>query len=146
MNNRGFTLIEVLAATAILGVSMAILLSSMSTVNIATEQLARSARVTRAIYNAADIYRLQPMNIPAGSTARPGTVAAPPWIADVLGNQWRVKSQVSGFYSLNDPFLELRSVRAENLTASSYGKHILTFRYVDADLDTREKTVAVIVK
>lgn len=146
MKNSGFTLIEVLAATAILGISMAILLSSMSTVSIGAEQLARGSKVTRAIYNTADVYRLQPMNITAGATVRPGSTLDVPWVASKQGNQWEIKDVFSGFTSPSDPFLELRSIKAENLATSSYRKHILTFRYQDADLDFREKTVAVIVK
>jgi prepilin-type N-terminal cleavage/methylation domain-containing protein len=149
---KAFTLIEVLAATAILGISLAVLLASMSNVTIGADQLSLRTDVVRAMFNAADLYRLQPLSrtptliggtfnwiANAGNTASTAT----PWIASIAGNRWLIKADIAGFAN---PEVQLVSVSEVNLGSAPYRKHVLTFRYQDTDQTPREKSLAVVVK
>lgn len=60
VKQSGFTIIEVLAATAMVGVSLVFLLTSLSSVTFGNAQLKERSEAVRGMYNYAALYAMDP--------------------------------------------------------------------------------------
>jgi len=147
--NRAFTLIEVLAATAMLGISMTFLLTCLSTVNVGSTQLGLRGQALRAMYNAADIYRFNPMTSLGTSGATPintAVTSTPTIVQNVsgaAGPEWRVNPIYAGQADVR--LVRVRKVAPPVGVTLPYDVHELDFAYEDVDGMDRYKTVKVVL-
>jgi prepilin-type N-terminal cleavage/methylation domain-containing protein len=130
-NKSGFTLIEVMAATAMLGIALVFLLSSLGSAAFTNSQLIKRSQAIRGMYNYADLYRMQPN----ASAAAYGSYAfVDPTNRHILSTIAPLPTKV-----------ESAGPIATNTTLG-YVVHKLDFSYTDVDGLLKTNSIKVLVR